>query len=103
MTKQQHAAHIAAIDRPQTQDKPMLSERIFNAAKKHDIMLGNTGKVSGIEVSYACVKGQNSWAMYLLFGYRSPEDAAIHGIKATVNQVQSLIHVEGDLIELYRR
>lgn len=100
---EQHAANIAAIDRLQTQGKPLLSERMFNAYEKHDIMVGSTGKLSGLDVSFACVKGENSWAMYFMYGHRSPEHVSIHGLKATVNQVNSLIHVEGDLIELYRR
>lgn len=101
--KEQHAANIAAIDRLQTQVKPILAERMFNASEKHDIMLGAIGKLSGLEVSFACVKGENSWAMYLMYGHRSPEHVSIHGLKATVNQVNQLIQVEGDLIELYRR
>lgn len=101
--KEQHAANIAAIDRLQAQVKPILSERMFNASEKHDIMLGAIGKLSGLEVSFACVKGENSWAMYFMYGHRSPEHIAIHGLKATVNQVNQLIQVEGNLIELYRR
>ena len=76
---EQHAANIAAIDRLQTQVKPMLTERMFNASEKHDIIVGSTGKLSGLEVSFACVKGENSWAMYLMYGYRSPEHVSIRG------------------------
>ena len=103
MNKQQHAANIAAIDCLQMQDKPMLTERTYKNAAKHEIMLQNAGNISGSHAQFVCVKGADSWAMYFTFGYRSPEWVAANGLKATIAQVNQVIHVEGDLIELYRR
>ena len=93
---------IEAIDRPQTQVKPLLAESVFKKSATHKVMLvGETG-LNGNGISFAAVKGVNTWAVYYAYGQRSESYLASSGIKATITQVQKWIDIEGELDELYR-
>lgn len=100
---EQHAAIVSAIDRKQWQNKPLLSKLVFKSANNGNFMLQNTGSLKGVKVSYVCVKQNENWTLYYLFGDRSPMYIKIHGKMAKINQVHELIEAEGDLMKLYRR
>lgn len=100
---EQHADNIAVIDRLQTQAKPLLTERTFNNAAMHEIMLYGYGELLGVRVTFSVVRGNNDWAIYYSSFSRSADYVAEHGQKASIPQALKLIQAEGDLIELYRR
>jgi hypothetical protein len=102
LTSEQHAAHIAAIDRPQTQENPLLTVKTFNSAAHHEIMLYGYGNLGGADVTFSVVRGFDSWALYYSSFSRSADYVAEHGQRASVIQVQQLISCEDGLIELYR-
>lgn len=93
---------IEAIDRPQTQVKPLLAVSVFKKSATHKVMLiGETG-LNGNGISFAAVKGIDTWAVYYAYGKRSESYLAENGIKANLKQVKKWIDIEGDLDELYR-
>lgn len=107
-----HAANLAALDKPQTQSKPLLAASIYDKADWHDIMLfdrkivsaneGFDGCQPGCLITFVCVKGVETWAAFYMIGAYSPEHVSEQGQKLTKEQTMRLIHCEGDLIEKYR-
>ena len=107
-----HAANLAALDRLQTQSKPLLSASVYNKAELHDILLfdrktvganeGFDGCQPGCLITFVAVKGFESWAAYYMIGAYSPEHTAEQGQKLTKEQVTRLIHCEGDILDKYR-
>jgi len=93
---------IEAIDRLQTQTKPLLAASVFKHSISHQIMMVGGDEISGSPISFVAVKGVKSWAVYYGYGQRSEAFLAKTGIKATVSQVEKWMDVEGDLMELYR-
>lgn len=94
---------IAAIDRKQTQVKPLLANSVFKNAKPHDIMMIGGGEISGNSISFVVVKGQTTWVMYFSYGQKSPESIAENGMKAQQSLALKLIDCEEELTELYRK
>lgn len=93
---------IEAIDRLQTQTKPLLAESVFKKSATHQIMLFCGNEINGNPVSFVAVKGINDWAVYYAYGQRSENYLAANGWKANEKQVKWWMDVEGDLMELYR-
>lgn len=93
---------IEAIDRPQTQVNPLLAESVFRKSATHKVMLVGENRLNGNGISFAAVKGVNTWAVYYAYGQRSENYLAANGIKATITQVKKWIDIEGELDELYR-
>lgn len=107
-----HAANLAALDRQQKQSKPLLSANVYEKSDLHDILLferktvsaneGFDGCQPGCLITFVCVKGIETWAAFYMIGAYSPEHVSEQGQKLTQNQIERLIHCEGDLIEKYR-
>lgn len=93
---------IEAIDRLQTQTKPLLAASVYKNANTHQIMLSGGDEIAGSPISYVAVKGVTTWAMFYVYGQRSEHYIAANGHKASQNQVKNWIDIEGDLMELYR-
>lgn len=91
-----------AIDRLQTQVKPLLAESVFNDSDTHKIMLIGESEFCGNIISFVAVKGINTWAVYYAYGQRSALHLSVNGIKATLPQVKKWMDIEGDLEEHYR-
>jgi hypothetical protein len=93
---------IEAIDRLQTQTKPLLAESIFNKSQPHQIMMIGDDEIAGSPISFVAVKGIKTWAVFYTYGQRSETYIAANGMKATITQVQKWIDIEGDLVDHYR-
>ena len=91
-----------AIDRLQTQVKPLLAESVFAKSKPHEIMMVGGDEIAGSPVSFVAVKGVKTWAVFYAYGQRSESHVAANGMKATVTQVKKWMDIEGDLDEHYR-
>jgi alkyl hydroperoxide reductase subunit AhpF len=91
-----------AIDRLQTQTKPLLAESVFAKAKPHEIMMVGSDEMAGSPVSFVAVKGVKTWAVFYAYGQRSESHVANNGSKATITQVKKWMDIEGDLGEYYR-
>lgn len=107
-----HLANLKALDKPQTQSKPLLSASGYDKANWHDILLFDRKTVSANEgfdgcqpgclITFVCVKGIETWAAFYMIGAYSPEHVSENGQKLTKEQTNRLIHCEGDIIEKYR-
>lgn len=93
---------IEAIDRLQTQTKPLLAESVYKNALTHQIMMSGSAEIAGSQISFVLVKGIKTWAMFYVYGQRSETYIASNGHKATQSQVKNWIDIEGDLMEFYR-
>jgi len=93
---------IEAIDRPQTQVKPLLAESVFKKSATHQVMLVGGDEISGSPISFVAVKGIKTWAVFYAYGQRSENYLAANGMKANLTQVKKWIDIEGELDELYR-
>jgi len=93
---------IEAIDRLQTQTKPLLAESVFKKSATNQVMLVGEAGLNGNGISFAAIKGVNTWAVYYAYGQRSENYLAANGWKANAKQVKWWMDVEGDLMELYR-
>lgn len=91
-----------AIDRLQTQTKPLLAQSVFAKAKPHEIMMVGGDEIAGSPVSFVAVKGVKTWAVFYAYGQRSESHVAANGMKATITQVKKWMDIEGDLDEHYR-
>lgn len=91
-----------AIDRLQTQTKPLLAESVYKKANTHQIMMSGVAEIAGSPISFVVVKGIQTWAMFYVYGHRSETYIASSGHKATQSQVKTWIDIEGDLMEFYR-
>ena len=91
-----------AIDRLQTQTKPLLAQSIFKNSKPHEIMMIGSDEIAGSPISFVAVKGVKTWAVFYAYGQRSESHVAANGMKATITQVKKWMDIEGDLDEHYR-
>ena len=91
-----------AIDRLQTQTKPLLAQSVFKNSQPHEIMVIGGGEIAGSSISFVAVKGVSTWAVYYAYGYRCESYLANNGMKATLTQVKKWMDIEGDLDEHYR-
>lgn len=91
-----------AIDRLQTQTKPLLAQSVFKNSQPHEIIVIGGGEIAGSPISFVAVKGVNTWAVYYAYGKRSESYLASSGIKAKLTQVKKWMDIEGDLDEHYR-
>lgn len=91
-----------AIDRLQTQTKPLLAEYVFEKSKPHEVMMIGGNEIAGSPISFVAVKGITTWAVFYAYGQRSESHVAANGMKATLTQVKKWMDIEGDLDEHYR-
>jgi hypothetical protein len=91
-----------AIDRLQTQTKPLLAESVFKISQPHEIMLVGGDEIAGAPVSFVAVKGIKNWAVFYVYGQRSETYLAVNGHKASLTQVKKWMDIETPLDELYR-
>lgn len=107
-----HAANLKALDKPQTQIKPLLSQSVYNKADWHEILLfdrkvvsandGFDGCQPGCLITFVAVKAIETWAAFYMIGSYSPEYVSENGQKLTKQQAERLMHCEGDLLDKYR-
>lgn len=107
-----HAANLAALDKPQTQAKPLLTLNGYEKADLHEILIfdrkmvgandGFYGCQPGCLITFVAVKGFESWAAYYMIGAYSPEHTAEYGQKLIKKQAERLMQCEGDLLDKYR-
>jgi len=93
---------IEAIDRLQTQVKPLLADSVFKKSVVHQVMMFGENEINGNPISFVAVKGINTWAVFFSYGQRSESHLAASGMKANLTQVKKWIDIEGELDELYR-
>ena len=91
-----------AIDRLQTQTKPLLAKSVFEKSEPHKIMMIGCDEIAGSPVSFVAVKGLKTWAVFYTYGPRSETYIAEKGRKATITQVKKWMDIEGDIDENYR-
>lgn len=91
-----------AIDRLQTQVKPLLAQSVFAKSKAHEVMMIGSDEIAGSHISFVAVKGIKTWAVFYAYGQRSESYLAANGMKATLTQVKKWMDIEGDLDEYYR-
>lgn len=91
-----------AIDRLQTQTKPLLPQSVFKNSQPHEIMMVGSDEIAGSPISFVAVKGITTWAVFYAYGQRSETYIAANGMKATLTQVKKWMDIEGDLDEHYR-
>lgn len=103
ISKEEHAANVAAIDRPQKIEKPSLTFLTYKKSVKHENMLFGNGFLEGKEVSFVAVKGQNTWAAYYENGNYSEYYLAVYGKKLTIDECKQLFDIDQELLELYRK
>ena len=91
-----------AIDRLQTQVKPLLAQYVFKNSQPHEIMMIGGGEIAGSPISFVAVKGVKTWAVFYAYGQRSESHVANNGMKANITQVKKWMDIEGDLDVHYR-
>lgn len=91
-----------AIDRLQTQTKPLLAESVFSKSKPHEVMMVGGDEIAGAPISFVAVKGVKTWAVFYAYGQRDESYLSANGMKATITQVKKWMDIEGELDELYR-
>ena len=91
-----------AIDRLQTQTKPLLAESVFAKSQTHQIMMVGGDEIAGSPISFVALKGIKTWAVFYTYGQRSETYIAANGMKATLTQVKKWMDIEGELDEHYR-
>jgi alkyl hydroperoxide reductase subunit AhpF len=93
---------IEAIDRLQTQTKPLLAQSVFAKSQTHQIMMVGGDEIAGATISFVAVKGIKTWAVFYVYGQRSETYIAADGMKATLTQVKKWMDIETPLEDLYR-
>lgn len=91
-----------AIDRLQTQTKPLLAKSVFEKSEPHKIMMIGCDEIAGSPISFVAVKGVKTWAVFYIYGQRSESHIAENGKKASITQVKKWMDIEGDIDEHYR-
>lgn len=91
-----------AIDRLQTQVKPLLAQAVFKNSKPHEIMMVGGDEIAGSPISFVAVKGVKTWAVFYSYGQRSESHVANNGMKATLTQVKKWMDIEPGIEENYR-